>query len=301
MVRVGSKIRAADFPPSKWAQSNTEILNVTSTSYIVGSPTVETLFVAPQSGSVLLVCGGGFRDSSTNRISIAPQIRAGSSAGSIVLAADEITRGVTAGSVSDEYEFYSRMTLLTGLTAGSTYHAQALYKVSGGSSADIQSREIAVIPTPLGGNYAGKPVAALDYPDTVWAQDTTTISNPTNTTYSAGSPTVNVTFIAPTSGRVLVAIGGSAGNATSSDRIIFAPELRETNVSGTIIVSTDVEQWGWGSQVSAGYVQGSRVSMFDNLTPGDPYFVRHMYAVATDPGSQTQDINCREILVCSVP
>ncbi len=302
MVRVGSKIRAIDFTAVRWVQETTEISNVSSTSFIAGSPTVETTFVAPTSGSVLLVCGGGFRDnSSTNRISLAPQLRAGSSSGSIVLAADEITRGVGASSASAEYEFYSRMTLVTGLTAGSTYHAQVLYKTSGGSSADIRCRDLGIIPTPMGGNFAGALVTALDFPDAVWSQSTTAIANPTSTSYIAGSPTVNVTFIAPTSGRVLIAVGGGAGNATSSDRILFVPEVRETDVSGDVVLSTDVEQWGWSSQLSAGYVYGSRVVMLDGLVPGDQYFARHMYAVAVDPGSQTQDINCREILVCPVP
>lgn len=300
---VGAKIQAADLPAAAYAADTTSISNITSTSFIAGSPVNSTTFVAPTSGMVLLSVGLSARDNGgTNRVHLAPEVRVGSAGGALVLAADVTTRGTGTPGEAASFIYRSRTTLLTGLTGGTTYYVQTMYKVSGGTTADLQERDVTVCPVPLGGNYSGQPVKALDYPPAVWSQDTTTISNPTNTAYAAGTPSVSLTFTAPTSGRVLIIIGGGCGNSATADRIFMSPEVRLTSVAGAVVLSPSVTNRGWTSDMcSSGHAYGSRESVLEGLTPGQVYFARVMHAVATDAGAQTADIAARDITVAPLP
>jgi hypothetical protein len=301
---VGAPISAADFPPAVWASDATSNANISSTSFIAGTPSVETTFVAPTSGAVLLSVGFGASDNGgTNRVHIAPEVRVGSVAGAVVLAADVTTRGAGVPGEANANAHRSRTTLLTGLTAGTTYYVRTMHKVSGGSTADIGVREVVVTPTPLGSSAAGKHVRALDYPPAVWAQDATQINNPSNSGYITGTPEVSVTFMAPTSGRVLLVVGGGLGNSAGADRVFLSPEVRETNASGALVLSPSVTSRGFGSDIAASaFAYGSRESVLEGLTPGQIYYAVAKYAVVTsDAGASTQDIACREVIVAPLP
>lgn len=305
-ILVGAPISATDRPASVWASDTTANQNISSTTFIAGSPSVEVTFTAPTSGVVLLSVGvAGCDNGGTNRVHLAPEVRVGTVAGSVVLAADVTGRGVGIPGEASANVHRSRTTILTGLTAGATYYGRTMHKVSGGSSADIAVREITVTPVPLGSSFAGRPVRALDYPPAAWSQDATQINNPSNSSYTAGSPAVETTFIAPTSGRVLLVVGGGAGQgaAQPADRIFLSPEVRLTNSSGAVVLSASVTSRGWGSDpCAAGFTYGSRESVLEGLTPGQLYYARTMYAVATsDSGASTQDIACRDIGVVPLP
>jgi len=199
------------------------------------------------------------------------------------------------------YVYRSRTTILDGLTPGQTYFARTMQKVSGGNTADINVRDITVAPLPLGGAYAGRPVAAQDFPDAVWAQDATQINNPNNRSFTAGSPQVAVTFTAPTSGRVLLIVGGGVGNA-AGNRIYLAPEVRETDASGAVVLTPSVTNRSFGSDhMAVGFHYGSRESVLEGLTPGKRYFARVMYAVPSDGAGDNADIACRDIGVVPLP
>ncbi len=148
-ILAGARIKAGDFPGTQSASSGTANDNISSTSYIAGTPEVGTTFVAPTSGRVLVTVGLVSKDSASNRVHLAPQIYLGtSSAGSQVLAPDVTARGLgSAGTSTNLSEHRSRTSLVTGLTPGSTYYARTVHKVSGGSTADISVREIIVEPT----------------------------------------------------------------------------------------------------------------------------------------------------------
>lgn len=300
---IGATIQAADFPSAAYAADTTSIDNISSTSYITGSPVVSTTFIAPTSGMVLLSVGLSARDNGgVNRIHLAPEVRVGSAGGSLVLSPDVTNRGVGIPGEAAQFVYRSRTTLLTGLTGGTTYYVQTMHKVTGGSTADLQVRDVTVCPTPLGGGFAGQEIKALDYPPAVWSQDTTAINNPTNTTYAAGTPSVSVTFVAPTSGRVLLIVGGGVGNSAGADRIFLSPEVRLTDVSGAVVLTPSVTNRGFASDMcSSGFVYGSRESVLEGLTPGAIHFARVMYAVSADPGAQTADITARDITVAPLP
>lgn len=149
---------------------------------------------------------------------------------------------------------------------------------------------------------AGQPMKALDWPPAVMSQDSTQINNPTATAYTTGSPAVEVTFIGPTSGRVLIVVGGGLGNSAGADRIALSPEVRETNSSGTVVLLPTVPEHGYASEnQSVGFHYGSRECLLDGLTPGQVYYAVLKYAVLADPGAQTGDIAVREIIVAPVP
>lgn len=301
---VGAQIKAEDFPPAVWASDATQNQNISSTTFIAGTPTVSVTFTAPTSGTVLLSVGvAGSDNGGTNRIHLAPEVRVGSVAGAVVLAADVTSRGVGIPGEASANAHRSRTTLLTGLTPGTTYFARTMHKVSGGATADIAVREITVMPTPLGSSFAGRPVRALDYPPAKWAQDTTQINNPTNAGYITGTPEVSVTFVAPTSGRVLLVVGGGLGNGAGGDRVFLSPEVRETSAAGALVLSPSVTSRGFGSDIAASaFHYGSRESVLEGLTPGQVYYAVVKYAVATsDAGASTQDIAARDITVVPIP
>lgn len=290
-------------PAATWVANDTTQSNVSSTTYIAGSPTLETTFVAPPSGAVLLSVGLSARDDTgTNRIHLAPEIRVGSVTGSVALSANVATRGVGIPGGIPNYVYRARTTILTGLTPGTTYYARTMHKVSGGSTADINARDLTICPVPLGGAYAGQPVRAADWPPVAWTSDATTITNPTNTSYAAGSPATSTTFVAPTSGRVLIIIGGGLGNSAGANRIFLSPEVRLTDASGTVVLAPSVTNRGISSDnVAVGFHYGSRESVLEGLTPGQTYFIRTMHAVATDGGTNTGDIEHRDLGVVALP
>jgi hypothetical protein len=300
---VGAPISAGDVPPAVWASDTTANQNIASTTFIAGTPTVSVTFTAPTSGAVLISVGVAGADSAGNRIHVAPEVRQNNVSGTVVLSADVTSRGVGLPGESTANVHRSRTTLLTGLTPGGTYFARTMHKVSGGNTADIAVREIVVTPTPLGSSFAGRPVRALDYPPPVWAQDTTQINNPNNAGYITGSPEVSVTFIAPTSGRVLIIVGGGLGNGAGGDRVFLSPEVRLTNSSGALVLSPSVTNRGFGSDIAAGaFHYGSRESVLDGLTPGQLHYAVVKYAVQTgDAGATTQDIAARDITVVPIP
>lgn len=298
---VGSVVEP--LPSAVWAADDTTISNISSTSFIAGSPTVEATFTAPPSGAVLLSVGLSARDNGgDNRVHLAPEVRVGSVSGTVVLSANVVTRGVGVPGGIPNYVYRARSTILTGLTPGTTYYARTMHKVSGGSTADINVRDLTVAPIPLGGAFAGRPVRAIDWPAVAWASDSTTISNPTNNTYIAGSPSVSVTFTAPTSGRVLLIVGGGLGNSSGANRIFLSPEVRVGSASGAVVLTPSVTNRGFSSDnVAVGFHYGSRESVLEGLTPGTVYFARVMYTVTSDGGTNTGDIEHRDIGVVALP
>lgn len=127
--------------------------NLTNTAYAVGSPEVGTYFVAPNSGRVRMIIGGGSRDGptgGTDRVFISPQVFLGSALGSEFLA-PTIDRGVGSDESSTEFQYGSRVTMLSGLTPGKIYYARTVYAIAGplaDASADVASRDITIIPLP---------------------------------------------------------------------------------------------------------------------------------------------------------
>lgn len=306
-ILVGTPISAGDRPAAVWASDTTIVNPIANTAFTAASPAVEVTFTAPLSGAVLLSVGLGASGlSGGQRVIVAPEIREGDVSGSVVLAANsttEIERGCAVPGQATLNAHRSRTTLLTGLTPGGTYYGRVMYRATGANTARIDVREIVVMPVPLGGSSAGREVLALDYPPAVWAQSTTRIEAPSNSSYATGSPEVSVTFTAPTSGRVLLIVGGGLGEAAGADRIFLSPIVRVGSSSGPVVLPPSVTSRGFGSDnCSVGPHFGSRESVLDGLTPGQTYYAAVQHVVATtDAGPSTADISCREIIVVALP
>lgn len=152
-VTVGRDIRSADFPPTQSTTDDTIIAQISSTSYIPGTPEVGVYFVAPTSGRVRMTIGGGMRDGptgGTDRVSISPEIFQDNSSGTQILA-PTIDRGYGSDESSTEFQYGSRVTMVENLSPGEVYYARVVYLASGPGtldSADIASRDIMIIPVP---------------------------------------------------------------------------------------------------------------------------------------------------------
>lgn len=152
----------------------------------------------------------------------------------------------------------------------------------------------------------GKSIAAADWPQTKSSYEATQHLNLSTTSFSKGTVNVEITFTAPTSGRVLIYIGGNARNnsyngTTNTDYIIMSAELRETNSSGTIIQATATQGMytcRWAGPMTAFCVR-QRVSMKDGLTPGGTYWLSHQFRTAN--GSSSADIDRRYLIVRPLP
>lgn len=144
---------------------------------------------------------------------------------------------------------------------------------------------------------SGSNVRGQDAPATAWAQDDLSQLNLSNTIYIPGTPEVGVTFTAPTSGRVILTVGGGArDNGGNGDRVFIVPQVfRGPSTGGTEHLAPSVVVRGYASVPATEYAHGSRTTLLQNLIPGETYYARIMFATAA--GSGTADISCREISV----
>lgn len=148
---AGDEIGSEWWPESVQSDDGTTISNITSVTYITGTPVVSVTFVAPTSGRVGVCIGGGFVEQAAgNRVWISYELYLGtSSAGTLIHAGVDVRGATTSGdATASGDQVHGNMSMEEGLTAGSTYYAQVVYKVSGGTTNDITRRRIIVIPLP---------------------------------------------------------------------------------------------------------------------------------------------------------
>jgi hypothetical protein len=130
---------------------------------------------------------------------------------------------------------------------------------------------------------AGSPLEALDFMPPKTAFNNTTQSV-TSQSYVSGSVVVSTTFTAPTSGRVLVIVGGGGEDA----RMFLSPEIFEgSSASGDALESPQVQLCYGFVGVATSPHRGSRAVMLEGLDPGQEYFVRlqHRKFFVTETGS----------------
>ncbi|WP_433519034.1 hypothetical protein ACQP2T_28055 [Nonomuraea sp. CA-143628] len=146
---------------------------------------------------------------------------------------------------------------------------------------------------------AGTTVQALDFPPAKFNRDATDVLNVTSTTYTDGTPQISTTFTAPTSGRVLVTVGGGLrGDGTR--RLHLAPVVKETNDSGSTVLGPNVVTRGIGVQENAtGYVYYSRTTLLEGLKPGQLYFAKTQHKASAAAGTRGFDV--RDIYITPAP
>lgn len=149
---------------------------------------------------------------------------------------------------------------------------------------------------------AGGPVYGRDFPPAVTDQDRSPITNITSTTFIVGAPEVGVSFTAPTSGRVLIAVGaGIQNNAATLEQAAVSYQLFEDSSDGVIMVLADARNGvqSQGTAVSSSFQYLGGFSLETDLVPGRQYYaqVRHRCIL----GNGTADISSRDITVIPVP
>lgn len=149
MALAGQKISALDFTEAKTANSNTANDNVSSTTFVAGSPAVDTTFIAPTSGKVEITVGGLIQDDTgNNRGFLEFEVYQGTSAAGtpIIVAPNTQYRWTSKGRAAADPEAASRSRTVTGLTAGVEYYARTVHAVDAGSTVDFKGRSIDVKP-----------------------------------------------------------------------------------------------------------------------------------------------------------
>lgn len=145
---------------------------------------------------------------------------------------------------------------------------------------------------------AGQRLKALDFMPAQTVRDATAQAALT-TTYATGTPTVSITFTAPTSGKVLLTYGLKAG-ATSATWVLLNPEVfTGTNSSGTAVLSGG-DGWTIELNVPNTTVANETKSMqgiLTGLTPGASYFfqVRHRAVAAAVANISWRTITCQPL------
>lgn len=129
--------------PPMSAFNGTDV-TTTNTSFIAGSPLVETTFLAPPSGSVYITVSSAPECDAPSSATCSFEVRVTNAAGAVVLAAAD-DRGV--GVQENNWAQASYRYLLTGLTPRVTYYARTMHRSSNGANtATFFTRGILVEP-----------------------------------------------------------------------------------------------------------------------------------------------------------
>lgn len=148
------------------------------------------------------------------------------------------------------------------------------------------------------GAYVRNPQPAVS------AADDTILTEISNTSYAPGTPEVGVFFVGPPSGRVRLTIGGGFrdNGGAPLDRIFLAPQLFRDSRDGTEVLAPSVTFRGYLSLAAdTAFQYGSRISMLENLIPGQLYYLRTMHLVNPGTDPDNADIAARDIIVIPVP
>lgn len=120
--------------------------SATYTATITGGTPCIVTFTAPQSGIVLVCNNSQLTNSSSTQTSLTSwELREGSTPGSgaIVVSASDDRALRHVGSTDFQA---GDSTLVTGLTAGATYHVRQMFRGSGGTTATFSRKRVIVLP-----------------------------------------------------------------------------------------------------------------------------------------------------------
>lgn len=149
---------------------------------------------------------------------------------------------------------------------------------------------------------AGTRVKALDFPRAWQSSQVVSVLNQSNTSYSAGTPEIAVRFMAPSSGRIAVALSaGTRNNGANADRIFVSFRILEGDPDDNELIQASEVKRGLSNPATQGddYQYHGHLTMVDGLTPGSYYYAQVQHR--TTLGSGTADISHRGILVWPIP
>lgn len=152
MPQAGQRIKALDFTAAVKAEDSTLQTNI-STTLGSGSPEVSVTFVAPTSGKAQIIVSASTSDdvSNDNPAVIDWQLYLGTnSSGTLILGTGSLQRRLVLmpGTIASQSQELSHSYVATGLTAGSTYFVRIQQQAWAGTSLDVHTRALTVIPLP---------------------------------------------------------------------------------------------------------------------------------------------------------
>lgn len=140
-------------------------------------------------------------------------------------------------------------------------------------------------------------VYGYDTPPPQYVYDGTPNSNLTSTSYVSLTPEVGVYFVPPSSGLVLITVGGGGRDNTNDNRVFMSVQI---TYAGVITDAASVGTGGYGTPgINANHMYGSR-SFVVQKTGGVLYYAQLMVAVETTTGT-TADVTSRDIIVEPLP
>lgn len=149
MPTAGQRVLALDFTAAVTAIDNVNSqLNLTGTPAI-GSPELGVTFTAPSSGKALVTLTAAANDSSGAFASILDvRIYEDDAAGAIVVDLNTGRRLQIMGASTTQVDWLTRTDLIEGLTPGQVYYARTYVYATGGTTCDVYTRQISVVPLP---------------------------------------------------------------------------------------------------------------------------------------------------------
>lgn len=147
-------------------------------------------------------------------------------------------------------------------------------------------------------------VTGFETPATSWDQDTTWQLNLSNTSYGPGDPEVGVTFMAPTSGRILLVIGGGGRDNTGNNRVFLGHEIYigTQALQENLLFGPDFNEFVIPGEADES-IYGSRAIVYNDLVPLRQHYARLVQrrSGTSDPAEDTPDIFVREVVVVPLP
>lgn len=142
-----------------------------------------------------------------------------------------------------------------------------------------------------------------DFPPSAFDLDWTILSNVGSTTWFFGTPNVSCSFVAPLSGRVLVAVGcGVRNNAANAERLAVSYTILEDDLQGAEVVAPSLTSGviSNGTALVEDYHYVGSFRMEEGLQPGRGYFAGINFRGVTG-GFNTVDIASRMISIVPLP
>lgn len=150
---------------------------------------------------------------------------------------------------------------------------------------------------------AGQIIRALDFTAPQQTDEGTDINNIADTTFVAGSTACSITFVAPTSGKVEIAIYCRANADSATNLLQVSFEVRETDASGTVVLAASANrvinlQLSSTAPLSGANLSGWYAYQVTGLTAGATYYAQTMHQVG---GGSDIDIVHRKISMIPLP
>lgn len=120
----------------------------------------------------------------------------------------------------------------------------------------------------------------------------------TSTTYVALAGNPGLSFTAPTSGRVVIAIGAALTGSAADTYAMMGFQVRTGNVIGSGTITHAADNNEVVANLGLSDIAASHVSLVSGLTAGDPYNVQVLYKMLS--GTGTAFFARRNVIVQSV-